>query len=100
MTRKSSEIGQFRARIVGRVQGVGFRYFAQHEATRLGLRGWVRNLSGGDVEVVAQGPEEALQEMLRSLRRGPALAWVQDVIVDRQPPDRSLLTFEVKPTSW
>lgn len=100
MTRRSSEVSQFRARIVGRVQGVGFRYFAQREATRLGLKGWVRNLSGGDVEVVAQGPEDVLQEMLRSLREGPALAWVQNVVVDWQAADKSLLTFEVRSTSW
>jgi acylphosphatase len=100
MARKRPEVSQFRARVMGRVQGVGFRYFVQREATRLGLKGWVRNLSGGEVEVVAQGTEQALQEMLRSLREGPALSWIQNVIVDWQAPDKSLLSFEVKSTSW
>jgi acylphosphatase len=100
MARRGSEVSQFRARVTGRVQGVGFRYFAQREAQRLGLKGWVRNLSGGDVEVVAQGPEDALQEMLRTLRQGPPLAWVRDVVVEWQPPDKSLVSFHIKPTSW
>ena len=57
--------------VQGRVQGVGFRWFVHREASELALRGWVRNTEEGDVEVVASGSAEDLDELRRSLRRGP-----------------------------
>ncbi len=57
--------------IQGRVQGVGFRWFVQREASELDLRGWVRNTEDGGVEVVASGTQEDLAELRASLRRGP-----------------------------
>jgi acylphosphatase len=57
--------------IQGRVQGVGFRWFVQREASELDLRGWVRNTEEGEVEVVASGTVEDLAELRASLRRGP-----------------------------
>jgi acylphosphatase len=57
--------------IQGRVQGVGFRWFVQREASELALRGWVRNTEDGHVEVVAAGDAEYLDELRTSLRRGP-----------------------------
>lgn len=55
----------------GFVQGVGYRYFVLRRAQALGLRGWVRNLYDGTVEVVAEGPEPQLQQLLDALSRGP-----------------------------
>ncbi|MFI5283729.1 MAG: acylphosphatase [Candidatus Dormibacterales bacterium] len=66
----------------GEVQGVGFRYFMLNEARRLGLRGWVRNNEGGTVEVVAEGPRPALDELKRAAERGPRLARVARVDVE------------------
>ncbi|UWZ86599.1 acylphosphatase [Occallatibacter riparius] len=66
--------------IRGRVQGVGFRWFVQREASELELRGWVRNTEDGDVEVVAAGDPEDLNELRASLRRGPRGARVDNVI--------------------
>ncbi len=57
--------------IQGRVQGVGFRWFVQREASELNLRGWVRNTEDGDVEVVAAGDAGDLDELRSSLRKGP-----------------------------
>jgi acylphosphatase len=57
--------------IQGRVQGVGFRWYAQREAGRLDLRGWVRNTEEGEVEVMASGAAEELDKLRASLRRGP-----------------------------
>jgi acylphosphatase len=57
--------------IQGRVQGVGFRWFVQREASELDLRGWVRNTEEGHVEVVAAGKAADLDELRSSLKRGP-----------------------------
>ena len=66
--------------ILGRVQGVGFRWFVHREASELALRGWVRNTDDGAVEVVAAGPEEDLADLRRSLDRGPRGCRVDQVI--------------------
>ncbi|MDI9585170.1 MAG: acylphosphatase [Acidobacteriota bacterium] len=88
------------ALVSGRVQGVGFRYYVQREATRLKLNGWVRNLGDGNVEVMVQGPPDAVDEMLKKLREGPPFAWVRDVVTNWKEPDPSLVTFEVRHTGW
>lgn len=62
--------------IGGRVQGVGFRYFAQRTAARLGLLGWVRNLPNGQVESEAQGDLILLTAFESALRQGPRGAQV------------------------
>ena len=53
------------------MQGVGFRWFVQREASELDLRGWVRNTEEGEVEVVASGSLDDLADLRASLRRGP-----------------------------
>jgi acylphosphatase len=69
----------FFARITGRVQGVGFRYYTVNEARRRGIKGWVRNTRGGDVEVWAEGGEEQLNGFAQWLAAGPAGARVEEV---------------------
>jgi len=66
-------------RIHGRVQGVGFRWFAREEARRLGLSGWVTNRPEGDVEVEAGGEASSLERLRRALEVGPAGARVERV---------------------
>ena len=63
----------------GRVQGVGYRYFAQKSAMGLGLRGYARNLDDGRVEVYAAGRPEQLDELAGMLHRGPRWADVRGV---------------------
>ena len=61
----------------GRVQGVAFRWWARREATRVGIRGTVRNLPDGSVEVRAAGPAAVLASFLEALRLGPPGAHVE-----------------------
>ena len=75
-----------RFRVTGRVQGVGFRYFAQAAARMEGLSGWVQNQSDGSVEVVAEGDRESVLRFEAKLRRGPAGARVDEVRVDEDVP--------------
>lgn len=74
--------------VSGRVQGVGFRAFAQRQADRLGIDGWVRNLPDGRVEALAAGEETAVAEFIEALRRGPLIARVAGVDVVDAPDDR------------
>jgi acylphosphatase len=69
--------------IRGRVQGVGFRWYVHREASELDLRGWVRNTEDGDVEVVASGTPDDLDELRSSLRRGPRGSRVDHLIEHR-----------------
>jgi len=66
-------------RIRGRVQGVGFRYFVEHAANSLGVRGYVRNLDDDSVEVYASGTEAQLSELAGLLWKGPRWAEVRGV---------------------
>lgn len=69
----------FRFLVSGRVQGVGYRYFAMKEADRHGVSGFARNLPDGRVEVVGEGAAEALSAFAESLARGPSFAAVDHV---------------------
>ena len=62
----------------GRVQGVAYRYFAEKYAANLGIKGWVRNLGDGRVEVLAEGDRSHVDEFLARLKEGPRLARVED----------------------
>jgi acylphosphatase len=72
--------------ISGRVQGVGYRFFARDAAGREGIRGWVRNQEDGTVEVHAEGDVEAMLRFERALRQGPRGARVNDVLAEPAPP--------------
>jgi len=78
----------------GRVQGVGFRYFAQRAASELGLTGYARNLDDGRVEVYAAGAEEQLSELAGRLHRGPRWAEVHGV-EELEADVRSYASFEI-----
>ena len=76
--------------VSGRVQGVGFRYFAVEAARAEGLSGWVRNREDGAVEVHAEGDEPSLARFEGKLRRGPPLARVAKLdAADDVPSARS-----------
>lgn len=79
MDGSSNRVETIHVRVRGRVQGVGFRWFVREEARRLGLSGWVTNLSSGDVEVAAGGTAASLERLRRAVAVGPAGATVQEV---------------------
>ena len=87
---------RFIAKIHGRVQGVGFRFFAREAADELGVVGYVRNMPDGGVEVLAEGDESRLAEFLRLLGEGPISARVARVDVSWEPPTDSYDGFFVK----
>jgi len=67
------------AHIQGRVQGVGFRYYSQIQARKLGIAGWVRNQPDGSVEALICGESEAVEQMKQWLKRGPGYAQVETI---------------------
>jgi acylphosphatase len=84
--------------IRGRVQGVGFRWFVQREAAEIGLRGWVRNTTNGQVELVAAGNAEELAELKAALHRGSRGSRV-DAVVEHELAESEAATlgpFEIE----
>lgn len=75
-----------RFRVRGRVQGVGFRFFAERAASREGLHGWVRNAADGTVEVQAEGEAESMARFEAQLSAGPPGARVDGVDVETSIP--------------
>lgn len=72
--------------VSGRVQGVNFRHSCLRRATELGVRGWVRNAADGTVEVIAEGPRDAVEHLLEWCRHGPPYAHVTGVEVTPHEP--------------
>jgi acylphosphatase len=89
-------MARLEARVKGRVQGVGFRYFVLSEAQRLGLTGWVANEQDGSVQCVAEGPRADLERLLEALSEGPAMAIVEHVASDWLPYTGHWYTFGVR----
>ena len=95
----SSERTSLQARrflIRGRVQGVGFRWFAEPEAHILQVAGWVRNNHDGSVEVLAMGTREQLAGLRSRLQEGPRAARVDKVEESEAEPVAGLNSFQVR----
>ena len=82
--------------VSGRVQGVGFRYFALDAARREGLHGYVTNHDDGTVEAVAEGEAESVERFERALRRGPSRSRVEHVMVDEIEPAQGNSGFDIR----
>jgi acylphosphatase len=93
---KDSGIVRLIATVSGRVQGVGYRYFAEQEAHRLGLTGFVRNMPDGSVEVVAEGDKNVLDGFLLLLRRGPSSAEVANIKSTFVPATGEFYDFTIR----
>lgn len=74
----------FHLLIKGRVQGVFYRACAKEIADKTGVKGWVRNTTKGNVEAVATGTEEEVQQFIKWCKKGPSGAKVTDVIASQQ----------------
>jgi acylphosphatase len=80
--KKGIDVGSIQAKLItvhGRVQGVGFRYFVEYTANRLGLTGNVRNCPDSTVEIVAEGNAKGIAELIEQVKQGPRLAKVERV---------------------
>lgn len=93
------ELKRVRVLVSGKVQGVFFRQSTQEQAERLGVEGWVRNLTDGRVEGLFQGPAEAVDDLVAWCRRGPARARVEDVEVVLEAPRSDIQAFRVVATA-
>ncbi len=80
----------------GRVQGVGFRSYAQHRGSVLGLAGYVMNLRDGRVRVHAEGPRELIEDLARHLEKGPPLARVERISLRWLQPTGRFSGFGVR----
>ena len=69
--------------IKGKVQGVYYRASAKEKANELGIKGWIKNIPGGHVEVMASGSKEQLEKFIEWCRQGPKYAHVSDMIVTK-----------------
>ena len=82
--------------IGGRVQGVGFRMFAEARAAAEGVHGYVRNLADGQVEALVEGDEESVDRIEMALRRGPTGARVESFVVEPVEPARRATGFSTR----
>ncbi len=85
-----------RAIVSGLVQGVGYRYYAIGHARRLGLTGYAKNLSNGNVEAYAEGERGLLEEFVKLLRVGPVTAKISGVSVEWVKPSGRYKSFSIE----
>ena len=88
---------QLKLNIQGKVQGVLFREFTNRIARKLGLKGYVRNLRDGSVEVVAEGEEKELNFLIAECKKGPFMAHVENIDIDWREPESEFDNFYVRP---
>jgi len=82
--------------ITGRVQGVCFRSWTEERMSALGLTGWVQNRPDRSVEVMLEGEKEKVDLAIKSLHRGPAMARVEDVLIDYEQPTGEFSRFSIR----
>ena len=89
---------QAHVHISGFVQGVGFRAYVRSKARKLGIFGWVRNLSDDRVEAVLQGDKDKLEKLLFYCKRGPFFANVTTIVVDWEEATEQFNEFKKRET--
>ncbi len=81
--------------VIGFVQGVGFRRFIKKKAQVLGLKGWIKNLPDGRVEILAQGKKEQIETLIEIAQKGTIFSSIKGVVVDWQKDEKTLNDFEI-----
>lgn len=81
--------------VKGSVQGVGFRASSKHHADKLNIRGCVKNLSDGSVEIYAQGTQQPLDEFVKIMKDGKGLAKVEHILVEEYSSPKNYPDFEI-----
>jgi len=81
--------------VLGFVQGVGYRRFIKWNAKKLGLKGWVRNIDGGRVEALIQGPKEGVEDLIVICKKGPFLSEVKSVMIEWEEVESTFDSFEI-----
>lgn len=87
---------QYEIKVTGRVQGVGFRFYTQKQATIFELKGWVRNSSDGGVLIVVQGEETMVETFIDYLRIDPVLSRVTNITKVKMQLVTEFSNFEVR----
>jgi acylphosphatase len=82
--------------VIGMVQGVGFRYFTFKKARELGVKGFVKNLPDGTVEIEATGERDKLEVLLDAVKQGPRSAVVNDTVVSWDSDDKEYDEFRIE----
>jgi acylphosphatase len=82
-------------KVLGKVQGVGFRFYTQKKAIELGIDGFVRNMRDGSVYIEAQASQEQLENFIQWVRQGPDWARVDDIILQQKPVE-DFKDFQIK----
>ena len=90
------KIVRYYGRAVGRVQGVGFRFFVQQNASELGLTGWVRNMDDGTVTMEIQGQEAPVDELERRIRKGNGFIRVDELSLEEREAVAAEERFQIR----
>jgi acylphosphatase len=103
LARTDSENGeklkkQIHMLLSGKVTGVFFRTFTKQEAGKLGITGWARNTKDGRLEIVAQGEQKQLEELMKKCKRGPIMAQVREFDTKEEQIEEEFEYFDVRPT--
>jgi len=93
--RKDSKMKRYHLFISGKVQGVWYRQSMLQEAIKLGVNGWVRNLSDGRVEAVIEGDEKALEKLISWCHVGPPKAVVSKIDIIEEPAASEFFSFKI-----
>ncbi len=86
---------QARIFVLGFVQGVGFRRFVKKNALNLGLKGWVKNLPDGRVEVFVQGSKENIEKLVKICEKGTFFSDIKSIQVEWEEDSGELLDFQI-----
>jgi acylphosphatase len=89
-------IGTYNLLLSGRVQGVGFRYFAEARAARYNIKGYVRNIYDNKVEIVCQGESENLDKFILEVKNGPSFCHIKQFDMEEVIDAPVYYVFEIK----